>query len=60
MKKMLRKLWRIWCLSLGERASDDNLEADMVAIIRTIFAFINLGTCIFITLNILFGWGFLT
>ncbi len=53
---MFRTFWRLWCLSLGERASDDNWEADIVAIIRTIFAIINLGTCILIGSNILYGW----
>mgnify|MGYP001449530962 CR=1 FL=1 len=56
MKNFFRYAWRLWALSLGERASDDNREADMVALIRTIFAFINLGTCILIGSNILIGW----
>jgi hypothetical protein len=56
MRKKLKYLWRIWALSLGDRASDNNREADLVAMIRTIFAIINLGTCILIGSNILYGW----
>ena len=56
MKNKLKTIWRLWALSLGERASDDNWESDIVAIIRTIFAIINLGTCILIGSNILYGW----
>lgn len=56
MIQFLKKAWRLWAKSLGERASDNNREADVVAIIRTIFAIFNLGTCCFITANILLGW----
>jgi hypothetical protein len=28
-------IWRIWAKALGEKASDDDSEADKVAIIRT-------------------------
>jgi len=56
MIQWLKKAWRLWAKSLGERASDDNREADIVAVVRTAFAIINLGTCCFITANILVGW----
>jgi hypothetical protein len=49
---------RIWSLSLGEKASENKIEAVGVTLLRTIFAIINLGTCIFITLNIIFSWGY--
>lgn len=28
-------MWRLWAKALGEKASEDNREADRVAIIRT-------------------------
>ena len=56
MIQWLKKAWRLWAKSLGERASDDNREADIVAVVRTIFAIINLGTCCLIAVNILLGW----
>jgi len=30
------KTWRVWCKALGEKAFEENNEADKVAIIRTI------------------------
>ncbi len=30
----LSRLWRLWCLSLGDKASDYSNAADMVAIAR--------------------------
>jgi hypothetical protein len=56
MIQWLKKAWRLWAKSLGERASDDNREADIVAVVRTIFAIINLGTCCLIAANIHLGW----
>lgn len=56
---MISKYWRIWSLSLGEKAHPNKCDADKVAIIRTIFAVINLGTCVLISTNILKGWGVL-
>jgi len=49
-------VWRIWALSLGEKASSDDKDADRVAFIRTVFAVINITTCILISTNILVGW----
>ena len=56
---MFKKAWKLWALSLGERASKDSWESDIVALIRTVFAIINLGTCTLIATNILVGWGVL-
>ena len=49
-------MWRIWALSLGEKASSDDKDADRVAFIRTVFTVINITTCILISTNILVGW----
>lgn len=51
-----KTLWRLWAKALGEKASDNNVEADAVALFRTIIAGINLVTCIFIVAGILRHW----
>jgi hypothetical protein len=33
--RLIKNLWRIWCLALGDKAGRHNKEADMVALIRT-------------------------
>lgn len=32
----MKKTWRLWAKALGEKASEDDKEADKIAIIRTI------------------------
>ena len=34
--KYMKSIWRLWAKSLGEKASDDDREADKIALIRTI------------------------
>ena len=52
----LSKLWKLWCMSLGEKASDDSREADAVAIMRTIVVLVNFFTCFFIISGVLRHW----
>jgi hypothetical protein len=52
----LHNLWRLWAKSLGEKASDKNLEADRVAIIRTIIILSYLVTNIFIVAGVIRHW----
>ena len=52
----LSRLWRLWCLSLGDKASDDSKEADMVAIMRTTVVLVNFATCFFIVAGIIRHW----
>ena len=52
-------MWRLWAKALGEKASDNDKEADVVAIIRTIlFLFIMYGavTNTFIIAGIIKHW----
>ena len=44
----MKRFWKLWAMSLGEKASEDSHEADMVAIIRTIVVLVNFFTCFFI------------
>jgi len=54
----MRKLWRLWAKSLGEKVGETNTEADIIAFIRTTWWFTHMATCIFIILNAIanHGW----
>lgn len=52
----MRKLWRIWAKALGEKASTDDTEADVIAGIRTLIVIVNFITCFFIMVNIIHNW----
>jgi hypothetical protein len=52
----MRKLWRIWAKALGEKASTDDSEADVIAGIRTLIVIVNFITCFFIMANIIHNW----
>ena len=47
------RLWKLWCMSLGEKASDDSKEADIVAIFRTVVVLVNFFTCFFIIAGVI-------
>lgn len=47
----MKKLWKIWAKTMGTKISQDNTEADISAIIRTLFFLLNVVTCIFIILS---------
>jgi len=49
----LSRLWRLWCLSLGDKASDNTKDADMVAVMRTIVVLVNFITCFFIIAGVI-------
>jgi hypothetical protein len=49
-------MWRLWAKTLGEKASDDNKEADKIAILRTVIAAIYIITNIFIVAGIIRHW----
>lgn len=49
-------MWKLWCKSLGEKSSDNNHEADRIAIIRTIIFTTYLITNIFIVAGVVKHW----
>ena len=53
---MRSKLWKLWAKSLGEKASDDKREADMIAFIRSSLVLVNFITCFFIIANTIRHW----
>jgi len=52
----MKKLWRIWAKALGEKATDNDREADMVALVRTLIVGVNFITCFFIMANAVHHW----
>lgn len=52
----MKKLWRLWAKSLGEKASDNDSEADKIALIRTIVVGVNFLTCFFIIAGVIHNW----
>lgn len=48
--------WRVWALSLGEKAGRDDIEADRVAIVRTVIFSTYLITNIFIVAGVIRHW----
>ncbi len=52
----MRYYWKLWAMSLGEKATEDTAEADRVAIIRTIVVLVNFFTCFFIISGVLRHW----
>ena len=52
----IKKMWRIWAKSMGPKATEHDGEADIVAVIRTIFWIVNLITCFFIIANAIRHW----
>jgi hypothetical protein len=49
----MKKFWKLWALSLGEKVGDTDSEANAVAVIRTTLVTINLICCFCIMANIL-------
>jgi hypothetical protein len=52
----MKKLWRIWARTMGEKISEDVTEADMAAAIRTFWWFVHITTCGFIIANTIRHW----
>ena len=52
----MRKLWRWWALSLGEKLGDNDREADCVAMLRSAVVLLNLITCLFIIAGVVHNW----
>jgi hypothetical protein len=49
-------MWRLWAKSLGEKASNDDSEADKIAIIRTIIIASYIITNMFIIAGVIRHW----
>ena len=51
-----KSLWRLWCKALGQKASDNDKESDVVAIIRTFIFLTYLITNVAIVANAVRHW----
>ena len=49
-------MWRLWAKALGEKASNDNNEADRIALIRTSIILFYIITNIFIIAGVVRHW----
>ena len=49
-------MWKLWAKALGEKASDNNLEADKIACIRTAIVLCYVITNLFIIAGIIHHW----
>lgn len=52
----MKRLWRLWALSLGEKAGKHEKEADIVALIRTLILFSYMTTNVFIVAGVIRHW----
>ena len=52
----MKKVWRNWVKTMGEKISDDKVEADAAAIIRTFWWLVHITTCGFIIANTVRHW----
>jgi hypothetical protein len=49
-------MWRLWAKAIGEKASENRAEADMVAVIRTVIVLSYLITNCFIIAGVVRHW----
>ena len=49
-------MWRLWSKALGEKASEDDKEADRVAMLRTAIVMCYIITNIFIIAGVIRHW----
>ncbi|WJZ48248.1 hypothetical protein [Synechococcus phage DSL-LC02] len=52
----MNKVWRLWCKALGQKASNDDREADNIAYIRTVIFLTYLITNLFIIAGVMRHW----
>ena len=56
MENNMRKIWRIWAKSIGEKSGKTSQEADQVAIIRTVIVVTYLITNCYIIAGVIHNW----
>jgi hypothetical protein len=49
-------MWKLWAKALGEKASDNDTEADKIACIRTAIVLVYIITNLFIIAGIIRHW----
>jgi hypothetical protein len=51
LKKVRKKVWRVWAKSLGEKVGETDGQADTVALIRTFWWIVHIITCFMIIIH---------
>lgn len=49
-------IWKVWAKTLGYKISDNKVEADSAAIIRTFWVALHVVTCVAIISNTIHHW----
>jgi hypothetical protein len=52
----MKKMWRIWAKSLGEKAGASDEESDRIALIRTAILSVYIITNLFIVAGVIRHW----
>lgn len=52
----MKRLWRLWAKSLGEKSGNSEREADRIALIRTLVVLIYVITNCFIVAGVIRHW----
>ena len=52
----MERFWKLWAMSLGQKATEDKRDADTVAMIRSIIVAINLLSAILLIINVIHKW----
>jgi len=55
-EETMKQLWILWAKALGEKASDDKLIADKIAIMRTMIVLSYVVTNMFIIAGVIRHW----
>ena len=49
-------MWRLWAKALGEKAGSNQLEADRIALVRTVIVAVAIITNLFIVAGVIRHW----
>lgn len=53
---MIRTIWRLWAKALGEKASKNDAEANLIAGIRTVIVLLSIVTNLIIVAGVVRHW----
>ena len=53
----MKKAWRYWAKAIGPKEFEDDKQSDVVAVIRTVWIFLHLVTCLAIITNAIANHG---
>jgi len=52
----MKRIWAVWAKALGEKAGDNDIEADAIAVVRTVIVLAYLITNFFIVCGVVRHW----